>query len=84
MTITQITITFLTLWWLTLFAVLPFGVRRPDALEEGHCIGAPEKAGLKKKLIANTLLAAFFTAIIYAVIDSGHITIHTIAEFFGT
>ena len=51
-------------WWMVLFAVLPFGVKTPDAPGYGHDPGAPEKPMIKQKLLITTLLAIIITGII--------------------
>jgi predicted secreted protein len=48
---------FLVIWWLTLFVVLPWGVRRTEAQEEGHDPGAPANPMLLKKALITTGIA---------------------------
>ena len=40
---TSLAATYAIVWWLVLFTTLPFGIRTPDATEEGMEPGAPEK-----------------------------------------
>jgi len=58
------------LWWLVLFMVLPWGVRSPKTLEEGHMPGAPEKPHMWKKVAATTAIATVFWLIIHFLVES--------------
>lgn len=58
------------IWWLTLFMVLPIGVRsqaESGEIEPGTDPGAPVKANLGWKLLANTVLSALVFGIWYYV-----------------
>ncbi len=53
---------YLVLWWLVFFAVLPFGVRVPDEVEQGHATSAPARPRLWLKAGITTLIAAVLWA----------------------
>ena len=55
-------------WWLTLFLVLPYGVRsqaEEGTVARGTDPGAPVRTHLGIKLVANTVLAAAVTALLF-------------------
>jgi predicted secreted protein len=56
-------VVYLCIWWTALFAVLPWGVRQPDAPIEG-VVGAPVAPNLKAKFIATTIVSAIIWIII--------------------
>jgi predicted secreted protein len=64
------TMVYLILWWLVFFAVLPFGVRVPDQVEEGHATSAPARPRLWLKAGITTLIAAVLWAGAYWLISS--------------
>jgi predicted secreted protein len=64
------TMVYLMLWWLVFFAVLPFGVRVPDQVDEGHATSAPAKPRLWLKAGITTLIAAVLWAGAYWLITS--------------
>ncbi|MEN5083464.1 DUF1467 family protein [Bosea sp. TWI1241] len=52
---------YFVIWWTVLFAVLPFGVR--SQVEAGEVVrgsepGAPHVPGLRKKVVATTIVAS--------------------------
>ena len=53
---------------------LPFGVRPPAEIEQGHATSAPAKPMLWRKMAASTLIAAVLFAVVYVVIRSGVIS----------
>jgi len=63
------------IWWLTLFVVLPFGIRNShesgETVEPGNEPGAPTNPQLRRKLAANTLLAAVVFVIVYVLVTQG-------------
>lgn len=65
---------YFVIWWVSLFLVLPFRVETETNPGKGHAPGAPRNPHLKKKLIANTILAALLWLAIYALIHSGWIS----------
>ncbi|WP_026380121.1 DUF1467 family protein [Afifella pfennigii] len=62
---------YFVIWWLCLFAVLPWGVRSQEE-EGGVTLGteraAPERPGMGRKLLVNSLLAAVVFALVYVAI----------------
>jgi predicted secreted protein len=69
---------FVILWWLVFFAVLPFGVRVPDQVEQGHATSAPSRPRLWLKAGVTTLIAAVLWAGAYWLITSN------LLSFYGT
>jgi predicted secreted protein len=54
------------IWWTLLFAVLPFGVRSQQEMNDvvpGSEPGAPARPQLGRKILANTLVSAVVWAI---------------------
>lgn len=74
---------YLLIWWVTLFMVLPWGVRRSPEEDltpnDGIERGAPQKAMMGKKIIANSLLAAVVTALIWVAFDQDWVSLRRIA-----
>lgn len=68
-------VVYVIIWWLVLFMVLPFGVKQPDHVEEGHMPGAPESPKLWKKALITSLIAAVLFGGYYWLTESGLITI---------
>ena len=62
---------FLVVWWVVLFAVLPFGVRVPDTVEEGQATSAPSHPRLWLKAGVTTAIAAVVWGILYLLITRG-------------
>ncbi|HET6159217.1 MAG TPA: DUF1467 family protein [Dongiaceae bacterium] len=48
---------FILIWSVVVFAVLPFGVRRPSDPEPGHDPGAPVNPQLGRKVIITTAIS---------------------------
>lgn len=67
-------VVFVCIWWLVLFMVLPFGVRQPKVLEEGHQAGAPENPNLVKKLLVTTGITIVLCGLFWVVYDLDWIT----------
>ncbi|MGE5145751.1 MAG: DUF1467 family protein [Candidatus Eiseniibacteriota bacterium] len=67
---------FLILWWLVFFAVLPFGVRTPDAseVEEGHATSAPVRPRLWLKAGITTAIAVVLWGVFYWLITTDVLT----------
>lgn len=58
-------------WWTTLFAVLPFGVGKPDgdeAVTPGADAGAPARARMGRVFLITTAVATLIFAAIYVVL----------------
>ena len=70
MNIVSAVVVYVVLWWLVLFMVLPWGVRRTEAPEQGHDPGAPERPMLWRKAAITTLIAAILFGIVYAIVTS--------------
>ncbi|MCE2510086.1 MAG: DUF1467 family protein [Alphaproteobacteria bacterium] len=64
------------LWWLVLFMVLPWGVRQPDVVEEGHMAGAPDKPRMWMKLGVTTVIAAALWLVVFYIIEADLISFH--------
>jgi predicted secreted protein len=59
---------FFVIWWLCLFAVLPFGVKSQEEMNDvtpGTEAGAPHRPNLIQKAVATTVLAAIIFAAVY-------------------
>ena len=70
MSIVEAIVVFAIVWWLFFFMLLPWGVERNEAPEEGHDAGAPVRPRLVRKALAATVLAAGATAIIRWAVES--------------
>lgn len=68
-------VAFIIIWVLVLFMVLPFGVRHPEEVEEGHMPGAPDNPRIGRKFAATTGIAAVLWAILYVVVAYGWISL---------
>jgi len=69
----NIALVFLIAWWLGWFLALPFGIKGPDKVEEGHASSAPDKPRLLIKAAIATGIACVLTGIVVAIIMSGWI-----------
>lgn len=74
----EVIIIFILIWWCVFFAVLPMGVKgrwesTPDGVT-GADPGAPADAGLRRKAVIATAIAAVLTAIVSGIIRSGVVT----------
>ena len=67
----NIALIFLITWWLGWFLTLPFGVKAPDKVEEGHASSAPDKPRLLIKAAIATAIACVLTGILVAIIILG-------------
>ncbi len=62
---------YFVIWWIVLFAVLPLWTRPvADADPTSGWRGAPERPGLLKKVIANSIIAAIIWGMWYALVVS--------------
>jgi predicted secreted protein len=66
----NIALVFLIAWWIGWFLALPFGVKAPDKVEEGHASSAPEKPRLLFKAAIATVIGCVLTGIIVALVMS--------------
>lgn len=62
---------YVIIWWVVLFTVLPFGVRPPAEVEEGHDPGAPAKPMMWRKILITTVIATTLWIGAYFVIENG-------------
>jgi predicted secreted protein len=72
-------VAFIVIWWLVLFMVLPFGVRRTEAPEEGHDHGAPAHPMMWRKAAATTAITVVLFAIVYAIAEYELISLQDLA-----
>lgn len=70
MNIVSAIVIYIVLWWLVLLMVLPWGVRRTAAPEQGHDHGAPERPMLWRKVGITTVIATILFGITYAIVTS--------------
>lgn len=70
MSIVEAIVVFAIVWWLFFFMLLPWGVERNEAPEDGHDAGAPVRPKLVRKALAATALAAAATAIVRWIVES--------------
>jgi len=56
------------IWVFVLFLVLPWGVRIPEKIEQGHATSAPENPHIGLKLLITALLTAFIWVIAFLVL----------------
>jgi predicted secreted protein len=73
------TAVYVIVWWLVIFMVLPWGVRpiSDEDVARGHASGAPQRHGLKWKLVVTTLISAAIWGVIYLIIESDAISFRT-------
>ena len=70
MSIVEAVVVFAIVWWLFFLMLLPWGVERNEAPEQGHDAGAPVRPKLVRKALAATVLAALATAVIRWAVES--------------
>jgi predicted secreted protein len=70
MTTAQIILSFVVIWSLCVFLTLPVGIREEKNPSPLDARGAPANIRFGRRLLAAALLALFFTAILYFIIDS--------------
>ena len=76
-------VVFIVIWWLILFTVLPWGVSRTENPEAGHDHGAPARPLLVRKLLITTGISLVIFAAIYALADSGTVSLQDLSERFN-
>ncbi len=73
------------IWWVVLFAVLPFGVRRPEEAGEEPVFGAdasaPAQPRILRILLMTTLVAAAIWAVVFVVFEFRLITLDDVPFF---
>ncbi|MBA3813024.1 MAG: DUF1467 family protein [Alphaproteobacteria bacterium] len=70
MTFATSIVVYVMIWVVVLFMVLPWGVRIPNRVEQGHADSAPERPYIGLKLLITSVLSAFFWVIAYLVLKS--------------
>lgn len=61
-------VVYVMIWVVVLFLVLPWGVRLPDWVEQGHANSAPENPYIGLKLLVTSVASAFLWVIAYLVL----------------
>ena len=61
---------YVIIWWIVLFAILPFGIKKPDNVEKGHADGAPQNPLIFKKFIITSLAAFILWLIVFYMIKN--------------
>ena len=61
---------YVIIWWIVLFAILPFGIKKPDNVEKGHADGAPQNPLIFKKFIITSLTAFILWLIVFYIIKN--------------
>jgi predicted secreted protein len=61
---------YVCIWWVVIFAVLPWGVRPAETVQEGFDPGAPENPRLLLKVLVTTAIATLLWIALYVVITS--------------
>jgi predicted secreted protein len=69
--------TYVVIWWGVLFMVLPWGVRPIDDADvvKGHAPSAPRRPRMLLKAAVTSAVAAAVWLVLYAVIESGAISL---------
>ncbi len=65
-------------WWIVLLMVLPFGVKVPDNIGEGHADSAPENPRILLKMFITTIITIFVTWGILHIIENYGDQIHSL------
>lgn len=73
-------IVYAMIFWTVLFAVLPWGNRTPDELEEGMAGSAPANPRIKQKFLITAGVSAALWVIVAILIHHGIIDFHAIAR----
>lgn len=63
---------FVIIWWLVFFTILPWGIRRAGAEEEGHDAGAPANPALLRKALVTTVISGVLFVGAWWVIEAGY------------
>jgi predicted secreted protein len=61
---------YVVIWWIVIFAVLPFGVRTPDEVEQGHATSAPIRPRIGLKMLITTGISAVIWVLVHAIVQS--------------
>jgi predicted secreted protein len=73
-------ILYMMIYWVAIFAVLPFGNKAPEVVEEGNVHSAPENPHLLGKFIATGIVAAILWLIVFVLIKMDVIDFYDIAK----
>ena len=68
-------VVFILLWWWVFLMSLPFGIKTPEQVENGHATSAPEQPMLRRKVSISTAIALILLVIIYWIIDTGLVSL---------
>ncbi len=79
MTIFTGIILYMLIYWLAIFAVLPFGHKPDDVVQEGNVHSAPSNPHLAKKFMATAVVAAVIWLGVFAAIKADVIDFYDIA-----
>ena len=69
MTFTTGMAVYVMIWVVILFLVLPWGVRMPERIEQGHADSAPENPHIGLKLLVTSILSALLWVIAYLILQ---------------
>ena len=61
---------YVMIWVVVLFMALPWGIRIPDQVQEGHATSAPENPHIGIKILATSLLSALLWIVGYLILTS--------------
>lgn len=64
MTIFNALVVYFVIWWISLFLFLPIDISKQKNVKDGNDPGAPDKPGLKKKFILNSIFSLIILIII--------------------
>lgn len=70
MTLSTGIIVYVMIWVVVLFLVLPWGVRIPTKIEQGHANSAPETPHIGLKLLMTSALSAFVWIIAFLLLQA--------------
>ena len=66
---------YFVIWWIALFAVLPLGTKPvADADSQTGWRGVPERAGMLRKVVITTIVAAVIWLAIWLTVESGWVS----------
>lgn len=71
---------YMMIYWLAIFAVLPFGNKPADVVEEGNVHSAPDNPRLKQKFIVTAFVAAVLWLIVFVLIKMDVLDFYEIAR----
>jgi predicted secreted protein len=71
---------YIVIWWVAVFAVLPWGARRPENPLPGTVESAPDRPRLRLKFLITTGVAAVLWLVVYGLVQSDIIDFHEMAK----